>query len=91
VPVALIGIIGYIFLFLMEALKYWRVVAVASIGALAFSLYLAHIEASVLQVWCEYCVGSLIVISIVTVLAIIQLVMRRSREQRSEAAGMAAK
>ena len=33
VPVALIGIIGYIFLFVVEGLKYWRVMAVASIAA----------------------------------------------------------
>ena len=91
VPVALIGIVGYIFLFVMEALQYWRVMAVASLGALGFSLYLAHIEASVLQVWCEYCVGSLIVISLITVLAIIQLTVKRSRARQSEAASVAAK
>jgi uncharacterized membrane protein len=91
VPVALIGIVGYIFLFIMEALQYWRVMAVASLGALGFSLYLARIEASVLQVWCEYCVGSLIVISVITVLAVIQLVIKRSRSRQSEAASVAAK
>jgi uncharacterized membrane protein len=91
VPVALIGIVGYIFLFIMEALRYWRAMAVASLGALGFSLYLAHIEASVLQVWCEYCVGSLIVISLITVLAIIQLVVKRSRPRQSETASVAAK
>src|SRR5512146_3012568 len=77
VPVALIGILGYTFLFVMEALKKWRVMAVASVGALGFSLYLTHIEASILQTWCEYCVGSLITISLITLLAIIQLFVRR--------------
>lgn len=79
VPVALIGIIGYIFLFLMEALKKWRVMAAASLGALGFSLYLTHIEASILQTWCEYCVGSLITISLITLLAIIQLIVQRRK------------
>jgi vitamin-K-epoxide reductase (warfarin-sensitive) len=79
VPVALIGILGYIFLFVMEALKYWRVMAVASIGALGFSLYLTHIEASVLQTWCQYCVGSLITISLITLLSIVQLIVQRRR------------
>jgi len=79
VPVALIGVFGYIFLFVMEALKYWRVMAVASIGALAFSLYLTHIEASILQTWCQYCVGSLITISLITLLSIVQLIVQRRR------------
>ncbi len=92
VPVALIGIVGYTFLFVMEGLKKWRVMAVASVGALAFSLYLTHIEASILQTWCQYCVGSLITISLITVLAIIQLIVRRRAGARhSEAATMAAK
>jgi uncharacterized membrane protein len=92
VPVALIGILGYTFLFVMEGLKYWRVMAVAAVGALGFSLYLTHIEASILQVWCEYCVGSLITISVITLLAIIQaIVRRRSKSSQTEAATVAAK
>ena len=92
VPVALVGILGYTFLLVMEALKYWRVMALAAVGALGFSLYLTHIEASILQVWCEYCVGSLITISLITLLAIIQVIVRRrpSAGER-EAAGVAAK
>ena len=79
VPVALIGILGYSFLFVMEGLKKWRIMAAASVGALAFSLYLTHIEASILQTWCEYCVGSLITISLITLLAIIQLTVQRRK------------
>ncbi len=92
VPVALIGIVGYTFLFVMEALKKWRVMAAASVGALGFSLYLTHIEASILQTWCQYCVGSLITISLITLLAIIQLIVRRRRSvPESEAATTVAK
>ena len=79
VPVALIGILGYSFLFVMEALKKWRIMAAASVVALGFSLYLTHIEASILQTWCEYCVGSLITISLITLLAIVQLIVRRRK------------
>lgn len=90
VPVALIGIIGYLFLFVMESLKKWRVMAAASLGALGFSLYLTHIEASILQTWCEYCVGSLITISLITLLAIIQLIVqRRNRAPGREATAVA--
>ena len=92
VPVALIGVIGYGFLLVMEALKKWRVMAVAAVGALGFSLYLTHLEASVIQAWCEYCVGSLITISLITLLAIIQVIVRRPpRVRKSEAVSMAAK
>lgn len=78
-PVALIGILGYSFLFVMEALKKWQIMAAASVAAMGFSLYLTHVEASILQTWCEYCVGSLITISLITLLAIIQLIVRRRK------------
>jgi vitamin-K-epoxide reductase (warfarin-sensitive) len=70
IPVAVLGILGYL---LMGALA-WRsayrfVFAVALVG-LAFSLYLARIEAHVLGVWCVYCVISLGDISLITLLAL---------------------
>jgi len=40
------------------------------IAGLAFSLYLAHIEAHVLGVWCIYCVISLGDISIITLMTL---------------------
>jgi vitamin-K-epoxide reductase (warfarin-sensitive) len=91
VPVALIGILGYSLLFVLEALKKWRIMAVAAVGALGFSLYLTHIEASILQVWCEYCVGSLITISLITLLAIIQVIINRRRVPDQQAATTAGK
>jgi uncharacterized membrane protein len=91
VPVALIGILGYSLLFVLEALKKWRIMAVAAVGALGFSLYLTHIEASILQVWCEYCVGSLITISLITLLAIIQVIISRRRVPDQQAATTAGK
>jgi vitamin-K-epoxide reductase (warfarin-sensitive) len=70
IPVAALGIAGYL---LMGALSWRRaygaVLAAALIG-LAFSLYLARIEAHVLGVWCIYCVISLADISLITLLAL---------------------
>src|SRR5580704_12908029 len=70
IPVAVLGIAGYL---LMGALSWRRaygaVLAAALIG-LAFSLYLARIEAHVLGVWCIYCVISLGDISLITLLAL---------------------
>jgi vitamin-K-epoxide reductase (warfarin-sensitive) len=70
IPVAIFGIAGY---FLMGALAWrhaWRLLLVAALVGLAFSLYLAHIEAHVLGVWCIYCVISLGIISLITLLSL---------------------
>jgi vitamin-K-epoxide reductase (warfarin-sensitive) len=70
IPVAALGIAGYL---LMAALAWRRsyrlMLAVASAG-LAFSLYLARIEKNILGVWCVYCVISLGVISLITLLTL---------------------
>ena len=50
-----------------------------SLGALAFSLYLAHIEKDLLGVWCIYCVASLGVISVFSLLVLGTVVWRRMR------------
>jgi uncharacterized membrane protein len=51
--------------------------------AVVFSLYLAHVEKDILEVWCIYCVISLGAISLITLLAVItsivQLVRGRPR------------
>ena len=70
IPVAVLGIIGY---FLMAALSWrraYRLLLAVAVIALAFSLYLAHIEAHILGVWCIYCVISLTDISLITLLTI---------------------
>jgi uncharacterized membrane protein len=82
IPVADLGIAGYILLALLAFKRWWHALAVASVLALAFSLYLAHVEKDILEVWCIYCVISLGAISLITLLAIItsivQLVRRPS-------------
>ena len=75
VPVADIGIAGYLLLGVLAFTKRWRLLAAAAVPAMAFSLYLAHIEKDVLEVWCIYCVISLGIISLITVLSVIALVM----------------
>ncbi len=59
VPVAVIGIAGYSFMGVLGGLKRYKVLLAATIAGLVFSLYLTHIEAKVLGVWCIYCVMSL--------------------------------
>jgi len=68
VPVAVIGIAGYLLLGLLayKKLYAWMVPFVA--GAFTFAVHLADIEKFVLGVWCIYCVISLGIISLMTLL-----------------------
>jgi vitamin-K-epoxide reductase (warfarin-sensitive) len=68
IPVAVIGIVGYLLLAALAYKRAYRLMLLAILPALGFSLYLAHIEASVLGVWCIYCAISLGVISLLTLL-----------------------
>ena len=70
IPVAAIGIVGYLLLAALAYKRAYRLMLLAILPALGFSLYLAHIEASVLGVWCIYCAISLGVISLLTVLVL---------------------
>ena len=75
VPVADVGIAGYILLGLLALMRRWRLLATAAILALAFSCYLAYIEKYILEKWCIYCVISLGIITVITVLSLIALGM----------------
>jgi vitamin-K-epoxide reductase (warfarin-sensitive) len=70
VPVAVIGIAGYLLLGVLAFRKAYRAMLVAALGGLGFALYLAHIESAVLGVWCIYCVMSLGVISLQSLLVL---------------------
>jgi len=83
IPVAIIGMAGYLGLGVMAMRRANRALLVASVLGLAFSLYLAHIEKDVLRTWCIYCVGSLGVIFLITLLAIATNVFGRNRQTAS--------
>jgi len=68
IPVAAVGIAGYILMGTLAFLRSYRLLLVPTFAGLAFSLYLANIEAHVLGVWCVYCVISLCVISLMSLL-----------------------
>ncbi len=84
VPVALIGIVGYLLLAGLAFKKAWKILFPTALIGLAFSLYLTHIEASILQVWCIYCVISLGIISLLTLLALLALLFARKKSGRPE-------
>ena len=70
IPVATIGIFGYVLMGALALREYYRLLLVPTLAGLAFSLYLANIEAHVLGVWCIYCVISLGTISLITLLSL---------------------
>lgn len=70
VPVAAIGIAGYMLLLLLAFFRRRGGLAGAAVIGLGFSLYLTHIEKDVLQVWCVYCVSSLGVVALITLLTL---------------------
>ena len=79
VPVAVIGMAGYVLLAALALMRAYRPMFAASIIGLAFSLYLAHVEKDVLGVWCIYCVASLVTISLLTLLTLITVLISRPR------------
>jgi vitamin-K-epoxide reductase (warfarin-sensitive) len=69
IPVAGIGIVGYLILTWLTMAKQRGLLMVLTVGGLAYSLYLGYIEKDVLGVWCLYCVISLGLITFMTVLS----------------------
>jgi uncharacterized membrane protein len=74
VPVALIGIIGYLSLLALATLYRGHArtpagLAITSLAGLAFALYLSYIEGFVLAAWCILCLSSLALIFCITVLS----------------------
>lgn len=70
VPVAAIGIAGYLAMAGLALVRRRRLLAVLALGALGFSLYLTYIEKYVLEVYCIYCVTSLGIIVVLTALSL---------------------
>jgi uncharacterized membrane protein len=79
IPVAAIGMAGYVFLAALAFKRAYRLFLAAAVAGLAFSLYLAHVEADILGVWCVYCVASLASISLLTLLSLGTVLISRTR------------
>jgi len=79
VPVAAVGIVGYLLIAILAFLRKRGWLLLAVLIGLAFALYLTHIEAHVLEVWCVYCVISQTIIAVLTLLALVWLGWARFR------------
>ena len=74
IPVALIGVAGYGFLFVLSAFLRTRDetpnrLLIAALAGLAFALYLTYVEAYMLTTWCILCLISLALITLISILA----------------------
>src|SRR5579863_7292573 len=85
IPVAAIGIFGYFLMAILAFRRAYAVVLAMALVGLGFSLYLAHVERDILGVWCVYCVISLGVISLMTLLSLGATVVARQRPQAGKA------
>ena len=70
VPVAAVGIVGYLVMAGLALARRRRLLAVLALGALGFSLYLTYIEKYVLEVYCIYCVSSAGLVTLLTLLSV---------------------
>jgi vitamin-K-epoxide reductase (warfarin-sensitive) len=86
VPVAAIGIVGYLLLAWLVLSGQRALSFFAAICGCAFALYLTHIERNVIGMWCLYCVISQVIIALVVVLCLGWMIghwlMERSDKRR---------
>ncbi len=86
VPVAAIGVAGYLLLGILALARRRVLVLIAAIIGLAFALYLSSVERNILEVWCLYCVISQGIIALITLLSLAWVVaqaMMKRRVQRT--------
>jgi uncharacterized membrane protein len=70
VPVAIIGIAGYLALAALSLMRRRSLVLVAAVVGLGFALRLSYVEAYILETWCIYCVISQTIIALITLSAL---------------------
>jgi uncharacterized membrane protein len=78
IPISGIGAVGYVALLVLAFLglqpRFARSKAVSlmllggSFLGVAFSAYLTYLEASVIHAWCQWCVGSAVIITVIFIL-----------------------
>lgn len=90
VPVATVGIIGYV-LILIAALR-GRMRIVLEMARIGFfcAAFLSYIEAYIITKWCIYCLGSQCIIATILILSIVAVLLKRRRRAQSMAAVLAA-
>jgi uncharacterized membrane protein len=91
VPVALLGLVAYLFLIASAALGGVRAAfsgALVAIVGVAFSAYLLWAQIVPINAICQWCVGNDVVIAVVTVLCVIRVVIEPTRPVSSRLSGL---
>jgi len=70
IPVAAIGIAGYLALALLALARRRGLLLLATLIGMGFALSLSHVEKDILQVWCLYCVISQGIIALLVLLSL---------------------
>jgi uncharacterized membrane protein len=81
IPVAVIGIAGYLLLGVLAARRAYAWMLPFVIGAFAFAIHLADVESMVLGAWCIYCVISLGIITLLTLLVVGTVIVGSLRQK----------
>jgi len=87
VPVAAIGIGGYLTLGVLAFLRKRALLTAFALIGLGFALYLTNIERTVLEVWCLYCVISQGIIASITLLCLGWLAAASWTNRREQSRG----
>ena len=83
VPVAAIGIFGYLALAGLALARRHNLTLAAALIGMGFALYLTHVEKDILMVYCVYCVISQCLIALITLLSAGALAANRARLKRA--------
>ena len=85
IPVAVIGIAGYLLLGLLAFRRAYAWMLPFVMGAFTFAVHLADVESMVLGVWCIYCVISLGIITLISLLTIGAVIAGAMRQKQQPA------
>jgi uncharacterized membrane protein len=83
VPIATIGIIGYVVIAGFALAGWWWLAFQASLIGFLCACFLSYLEAFILEKWCIYCLWSQGIITVILLLTAVMLVMRTMRTQQS--------
>lgn len=90
IPVSAIGLLGYVALFVLAllGLQPWGRTSTAiplmmllgSFGGVVFSAWLTYLEAVVIKAWCQYCVGSAVLITVIFLFCLPEIARLRASQ-----------
>ena len=83
VPVAAIGIAGYLLLGVLALARRRALLFIAALIGLGFAIHLTLIEKNVLEVWCLYCVISQGIIALITLVSAAWLIAAQIAKSRA--------